>query len=861
MDKKKDNKKYFLLLFSIIISSFFFAVGAQASIGDLVTQFIGWVAQVIVSAMGLILILLMRVLIYIAQYNDFIGSAAVSNGWVIVRDLCNMFFVVILLAISFATILHIEQYSYKKWLPKLVMMAILINFSKTICGLIIDFGQVVMLTFVNAFKDIGGGNLADMLGITEWLKIKEGGDENSVSNWNVIGAYILAIIYVFIAVGVIATMIAMLIMRIMMLWVYIVLSPAAYLLASFPGGQKYSSQWWSEFTKNVIVGPVLAFFIWLSFVTVAPGSTGQSVLNMENNVPAQESANLGESRAAGAGSADFMVKFIISIAMLIGGLKISQEIGGAAGSIAGKGMNNIQKYGLGAAAAVTGYRYASGVMKNYRNVRQSRREEKYASAGKSLVSMVDTTKAAVGGAVKGGVKAAGTWAGTNKVSMKFRAKLSGETVDQFKERKYQESQEKMEEIRAKREAKENKKYDKAAKREAYNSGTYTDRSGKEYTLNRATNTYTDKDGNEARDTQGAIVRKMSDAAANYYNSIEDSMTKSRAFRNQIQEERAGKKQKILEDAGTSATDLKRIMNDTNANSDKRLAAAISLAVKEGFKTTDHKKGRQEVSNAKAVIGDNKVLLKKFNDTVNKKFAHLNYNLDNEDGTTNVAEKERFKQAMDNGLFDGYRQDSTAYSKSVLKSLEEYSGIDFAENISSTAKTNKQTRDTIGKSMGELKDEDLATGGSMISTDGDLNKYAKLTARISGNVEEAFSQTDTTTNVKTFNKDAATKYFADAKAGWMNSFDASQLKVKTDAAGNTNEDFVKDLQEAIANGIQVNTLVSMQRADQSPDLIRRILGIVEQEANKPGVSAELSRKYGEIQFNNTLKNIPRTTPPV
>lgn len=851
MDKKKDNKKYFLLLFSIIISSFFFAVGAQASIGDLVTQFIGWVAQVIVSAMGLILILLMRVLIYIAQYNDFIGSAAVSNGWVIVRDLCNMFFVVILLAISFATILHIEQYSYKKWLPKLVMMAILINFSKTICGLIIDFGQVVMLTFVNAFKDIGGGNLADMLGITEWLKIKEGGDENSVSNWNVIGAYILAIIYVFIAVGVIATMIAMLIMRIMMLWVYIVLSPAAYLLASFPGGQKYSSQWWSEFTKNVIVGPVLAFFIWLSFVTVAPGSTGQSVLNMENNVPAQESANLGESRAAGAGSADFMVKFIISIAMLIGGLKISQEIGGAAGSIAGKGMNNIQKYGLGAAAAVTGYRYASGVMKNYRNVRQSRREEKYASAGKSLVSMVDTTKAAVGGAVKGGVKAAGTWAGTNKVSMKFRAKLSGETVDQFKERKYQESQEKMEEIRAKREAKENKKYDKAAKREAYNSGTYTDRSGKEYTLNRATNTYTDKDGNEARDTQGAIVRKMSDAAANYYNSIEDSMTKSRAFRNQIQEERAGKKQKILEDAGTSATDLKRIMNDTNANSDKRLAAAISLAVKEGFKNTDHKKGRQEVSNAKAAIGDNKVLLKKFNDTVNKKFAHLNYNLDSEDETTKIAEKERFKQAMDNGLFDGYSQDSSAYgSANVIKTLEDYSGIDFADNISSVAKRSKQHRINVGDGLKQAKDQDLKAGNSLVVGD-DVNKYAKLTARISGNMEAAFGELDAATGAIKLNVEAMKNYFSKAKSGWLASFDTAQLK-----DNGTNTDSVKAIQEALPS-LKVDTLTSMQRGENNPDLVARAIGSI-YKAEYNG-SIEAHEKVVQIRANNLLREVKPIDP--
>lgn len=846
--KKKDNKKYFLLVFLVIISSFLFAAGVQASIGDLVTQFIGWVAQVIVSAMGLILILLMRVLIYIAQYNSFITSNAVSEGWKIVRDLCNMFFVLILLAISFATILHVEQYSYKKWLPKLVMMAILINFSKTICGLIIDFGQVIMLTFVNAFKDIGGGNLADMLGITDWLKIKESGDENSVSNWNVIGAYILAVIYVFIAVGVIATMIAMLIMRIMMLWVYVVLSPAAYLLASFPGGQKYSSQWWSEFTKNVIIGPVLAFFIWLSFVTVTPGSSGQSILNMENGVKESEQANLGSSQATGAGEADFMVKFIISIAMLIGGLKISQEIGGAAGSIAGKGMGNIQKYGLGAAAAVTGYRYASGVMKNYRGIRQSRREEKYASVGKSLVSAVDTTKAAVGGTVKAGVKtgvkAAGTWAVGAPVT-KLRAKwssVSGETVEEFKKRKTEAAEKKTQE---KRERKANKKFDKEARREAYNSGTYTDRSGKEHSYDSASNTYRDKDGNAAMDTQGQVVRKMSDSAANFYNSVEDSMTKSRAFRNQIQEERAGKKQKILDDAGTSATDLKRIMNDTNTSSDKRLAAAISLAVKEGFKTTNHKQGRQEVSNAKAVIGDNKVLLKKFNDTVNKKFAHLNYNLDNDDGTINVAEKERFKQAMDNGLFDGYSQDSSAYgSANVIKTLEDYSGIDFADNISSVAKRSKQHRANVGDGLKKAKDQELKDGNSLVVGD-DVNKYAKLTARISGNMEAAFGELDAATGAIKLNVDAMKNYFAKAKSGWLASFDTSQLK-----DDGTNTDSVKAIEEALAS-VKVDTLTSMQRGENNPELVARAIGAINRAADV--------EKIRQIRANNLLREVKPIDP--
>jgi len=89
----------------------------------------------------------------------------VVKGWAIVRDLCNMFFIVILLVIAFATILRVEGYDIKKMVPKLIIMAILINFSKTICGLIIDAADLIMNAFVSAFTGSMSGNLTTMLGL------------------------------------------------------------------------------------------------------------------------------------------------------------------------------------------------------------------------------------------------------------------------------------------------------------------------------------------------------------------------------------------------------------------------------------------------------------------------------------------------------------------------------------------------------------------------------------------------------------------------------------------------------------------------------------------------------------------------
>ena len=350
--KSISSQKSLVILTPILIGLGIFAIGASARAGW-ATDIMSGLLSVFIWALGIILGLVLQGLIAIASYQHFIDSQAVVLGWVIVRDICNMFFVVVLMIIAFGTILHLEEYNYKKWLPKLILMAVLINFSKTICGLLIDVTQVAMLTFVNAFKDIGGGNATEMLGIKDIVTLSA--TDNNTGFLTVVGAYVLGIIYLLVSIVVIVTMMMMLVMRLVMIWIYVVLSPAAYLLAAFPGGQKYSSQWWDEFIKNLIVGPILAFFIWLSLAALGTGNDMNNIdtatadkNNQAYSNSIMNSAKSGElttdSSFAGteASKPSALIKFVIAIGMLVGGLMVSQQIGGAAGSIAGKGMSKIQ---------------------------------------------------------------------------------------------------------------------------------------------------------------------------------------------------------------------------------------------------------------------------------------------------------------------------------------------------------------------------------------------------------------------------------------------------------------------------------------------------------------------------------------
>ena len=355
-------KSRIILIAIFVTSTFLLAPSVLAWDGDTLGRIIGWIIGLFISALGLVLILVIKGLLLIATYQHFIDSQAVIEGWAIVRDLSNMFFVVILLVIAFSTILHLENYSYKKWLPKLILMAVLINFSKTICGLLIDVAQIVMLTFVNAFKDIAGGNIIDMLGIKDIVTMAK--NTEGVGFWTIVGAYVLGLIYMIVALVVITTMMMMLVMRLVMIWIYVVLSPLAYLLAAFPGGAQYSSKWWKDFTQNLIVGPVLAFFIWLSFAALQTGNELDIVQTASNSQAgvAQEAAAIGSPDNSGdnpvaanqASTPSALIKFVIGIGMLIGGLKIAQEIGGAAGSIAGKGMGKLSTMGAATAGFIGG---------------------------------------------------------------------------------------------------------------------------------------------------------------------------------------------------------------------------------------------------------------------------------------------------------------------------------------------------------------------------------------------------------------------------------------------------------------------------------------------------------------------------
>src|SRR3989344_2790427 len=101
------------------------------SIGvDAIYKLLLAIVSIAVDFIGTILITVAGSIVsYVFSFQKFVSVPIVQIGWTISRDLANMAFILIMLLIAFGTVLRLEQYSVKKLIPKLVVAALLINFS------------------------------------------------------------------------------------------------------------------------------------------------------------------------------------------------------------------------------------------------------------------------------------------------------------------------------------------------------------------------------------------------------------------------------------------------------------------------------------------------------------------------------------------------------------------------------------------------------------------------------------------------------------------------------------------------------------------------------------------------------------
>lgn len=305
--------------------------GALADLGTWVLQNIISILQDLIAFLLSMVLFFITGLVSVAKYSNFVNAYPVTIGWVLVRDVVNMFFIVVLLVIAFSTIIGYEPFRYEKYLPKLLLMAVLVNFSKTLVGALIDFSQVLTITFVNGFQAAAAGNFINMFKLNGIVNLKGApispqsvADSQLDSNLNLFYSCLLGVLMLVITASVVGILFIYMVVRIIGLWILLIFSPIAFFALALPDKIQgsltvFTKEWWGRLTALISGGPIVAFFLWLALAT-AQGGNGTFSQVVTQNESAADQANVHVG-IADAGTPEQLGGFAVAIIMLLMGLQ------------------------------------------------------------------------------------------------------------------------------------------------------------------------------------------------------------------------------------------------------------------------------------------------------------------------------------------------------------------------------------------------------------------------------------------------------------------------------------------------------------------------------------------------------------
>ena len=229
---------------------------------------------------------------------------AVNTIWRTVRDLGNMGFIFVLLYAAIRTILGIGK-DTQSLIVKIVVVAILINFSLFFTKFIIDISNVLAITLYDAAAQgaltagANGGlanSLMEPLGLQSIWNIK-----GSLTGYTLLIAGVMGTVVSLIAAFVFFAIAILFIIRFVVLLFVLALSPIAFLSFVLPELKKYRDQWWGALSGQAFFAPIYFLLTWIVIVIARnileplnPGSGMAAVISAEagKNVPDPSSVGI-----------------------------------------------------------------------------------------------------------------------------------------------------------------------------------------------------------------------------------------------------------------------------------------------------------------------------------------------------------------------------------------------------------------------------------------------------------------------------------------------------------------------------------------------------------------------------------------
>lgn len=182
------------------------------------------------------------------------------NAWRLIRDFANMGFILALVAIGLGTALRYGEYQLQKALPLFIIIALLINFTPVIMGILIDAANLVIRFFV---EEAVGKNLWELTkGVYEasfkpFTQITDDPTETLAAAtaqliFNLLGTLIMLLFFL------------LFFFRFVALMILFILSPLAFFAYILPITRPFWNLWWRQFISWLLVGVFGAFFLMLA---------------------------------------------------------------------------------------------------------------------------------------------------------------------------------------------------------------------------------------------------------------------------------------------------------------------------------------------------------------------------------------------------------------------------------------------------------------------------------------------------------------------------------------------------------------------------------------------------------------------
>ncbi len=226
--------------------------------------FIDSIAEALIAFFG-------NLLVSMIKQGSYINHVIVKEAWPFIQGVANLGFIFVLLYIALATTLRMEAVgtSVQRLLPKLLIGALLVNFSLVVGGLLIDTSRVIMAAEMRLMS--GGEVTPDKLPdkLLERSRAVEG-QVNAFKSSS--GAYrggfwatalrliqgsafrvLLAAAFGVVAINLFVRYIALIVL--------LIFSPIPYLAFILPKTKGISDHWWGMFLKWVFYGPIVLFFL------------------------------------------------------------------------------------------------------------------------------------------------------------------------------------------------------------------------------------------------------------------------------------------------------------------------------------------------------------------------------------------------------------------------------------------------------------------------------------------------------------------------------------------------------------------------------------------------------------------------